>query len=252
MRILPILLLLALTAQAFAQNALYDSGAKVFKLSCAQGYCHGSGGTQGRAPKLIGRNYDAAAVRKIIEGGVPGTGMPAFKDRLDAEQLTAVLFYVVQISGGDTSRIQAAAAAGGKQAMPPLAAAGKAAFFDALKGVHRCSTCHALEDTGLAVGPNLSSGGPYDAAALRAGRDATVKLVTAGADTFVAILASEKNGVTQVYDLTVTPPVLRTFAKGEMRWAGPGKWTHASAAAKAYSNEELNAVAAYLKWIAER
>jgi mono/diheme cytochrome c family protein len=251
MRIL--LILLVLMAPAFAQNALYDSGAKVFKLSCGQGYCHGSGGTQGRAPKLIGRNYEAAAVRKIIEGGVPGTGMPAFKDRLDADQLTSVLFYVVQISGGDTSKIQAASAtAGGRHAMPALAAAGKAAFFDAFKGVHRCSTCHALEDIGLAVGPNLSSGGPYDAAAIRAGRDATVKLVTAGADTFPAILASEKNGVTQVYDLTVTPPVLRTFAKGEMRWAGPGKWTHADAAAKAYTSEELNAVAAYLKWIAER
>ena len=248
MRILPILFA---AAPLFGQNALYDSGAKVFKLSCAQGYCHGSGGTQGRAPKLIGRSYDAAAARKIIEGGVPGTGMPAFKDRLDAEQLTAVLFYVVQISGGDTSKIQAAAAAGGKQAIPPLAATGKAAFFDAFKGVHRCSTCHALEDIGLAVGPNLSSGGPFDAAAIRAGRDATVKLVTAGTETFPAILAAEKNGLTQVYDLTVTPPVLRTFGKGEMRWAGPGKWVHAEAA-RAYSSEELNAVAAYLKWIAER
>lgn len=246
-----ILSLLFVIAPAFAQNALYDSGAKVFKLSCAQGYCHGSGGTQGRAPKLIGRTYDAAAVRRIIEGGVPGTGMPAFKDRLDAEQLTAVLFYVVQISGGDTSRIQAASAASGKQTMPALASTGKAAFFDAFKGVHRCSTCHALEDTGLAVGPNLSSGGPFDTAAIRKGKDATVRQVSAGNDTFPAILASEKNGLTQVYDLTVSPPVLRTFGKSEMRWTGPGKWIHTEAT-RAYSNDELNAVAAYLKWIAER
>ena len=64
------LLLAAISATAMvAQQDPYEDGAKVFKLTCAQGYCHGSGGTQGRAPKLIGQNYEAAAVRKIVESG---------------------------------------------------------------------------------------------------------------------------------------------------------------------------------------
>jgi mono/diheme cytochrome c family protein len=233
-----------------AQNDLFDSGAKVFKLSCAQGYCHGSGGTQGRAPKLIGQGFEAAQARKIIETGVAGTGMPGFKDRLQPEQLTAVLFYVVQISGGDTSKV-GNVTGGPKAAMPAGAAAGKPLFFDAQKGVHRCSTCHAIEDIGLPVGPNLSSGGPYTAAAIRAGKDGTVRVATAGPDTFPALLASQKGDITQVYDLTVSPPVLRTFAKGEVRMSGGARWKH-SDATRAYSDSELQSVAAYLAWIGER
>ncbi len=236
-----------------AQNDLYDSGAKVFKLSCAQGYCHGSGGTQGRAPKLIGRTYDATAVRKIVENGVSGTGMPAFQERLSGEQMTAVVFYVVQISGGDTSKMDVSAGGrDGAKRLPDDAAKGKSAFFNAYKGVNRCSTCHAVEDIGLAVGPNLSTGGPYDAPGIRAGKDATVRMAAAaGGDTFPALLAAQKGETLQVYDLTVAPPVLRTFAKGEVKLSGGAAWKHAQAT-KAYTDEELQAVAAYLKWVGEK
>ena len=166
--------LIAVSTLVVAGQEPFAEGAKVFKLSCAQGYCHGSEGTQGRAPKLIGKNYDSAATRKIIESGVSGTGMPGFKERLNAEQLTNVLFYVVRISGGDTSKINltSGAVAVGRQ-MPQDAARGKAAFFDAFKSVNRCSTCHALEDIGLAVGPNLAfeKVEKYTPAAIRLGRD---------------------------------------------------------------------------------
>jgi mono/diheme cytochrome c family protein len=247
---------LALIASAAWSQEAYEQGAKVFKLTCAQGYCHGSGGTQGRAPKLIGRNYDAAAARKIIESGVAGTGMPGFKDRLNGEQLTNVLFYVVKVSGGDVSKIDLAAgagSAGGKQA-PAEAVKGKALFFDAFKGVHRCGTCHALEDIGLAVGPNLSSGGPYPVAAIRAGKDSAIRVAAvkgSPGDVFPALVAARKGDWIQVYDLTVAPPVLRTVAKAEITFSGGASWKHAEAT-KAYTDQELNSVAAYLAWVGER
>jgi mono/diheme cytochrome c family protein len=249
-----VLLALSSAAAVLAQQDPYQEGAKVFKLTCAQGYCHGSGGTQGRAPKLIGQNYEAAAVRKIVEAGVSGTGMPAFKDRLNAEQMNAVLFYVVRISGGDASKVNltAAGAGAGKQ-MPADALKGKSAFFDALKGVNRCSTCHALEDIGLPVGPNLSTGGPYTAAAIRAGKDATVRLATVAAfkDSFPALVAEQRGDWLKVYDLTVAPPVLRTLNKSEVKFAGGATWKHTEAT-KAYTDSELEAVAAYLNWARER
>ena len=241
--------LLLLTLPLTAQD-LYESGAKVFKLGCAQGYCHGSGGTQGRAPKLIGRTYDAAAAQKIIEAGVAGTGMPAFRERLSPEQLTAVTFYVVKVSGGDTSKVAAVSGSTARK-MPGDAAAGKAAFFDAYLGVDRCSTCHAIEDMGIAVGPNLATGGPYDAAAIRNGKPATVRLASARGDTFPALVAEQKGDVVRVYDLTVAPPVLRTFGKGEIAFANGSQWKHAQAT-RSYNDGDLQTVAAYIKWVAER
>jgi mono/diheme cytochrome c family protein len=248
------LLAISCAALAVAQQDPYEEGAKVFKLTCAQGYCHGSGGTQGRAPKLIGQNYEAAAVRKIVESGVAGTGMPAFKDRLNAEQMNSVLFYVVKISGGDASKVNLAAAGGGAgKQMPADAAKGKAAFFDAFKSVNRCSTCHALDDIGLAVGPNLSTGGPYSATAIRAGKDATVRLATIAKtrESFPALVAEQRGEWLKVYDLTVAPPVLRTVNRNEIQISGGATWKH-SDATKAYTDSELESVSGYLKWIGER
>ena len=247
------LLSIAVSALSVVGQEPSEEGAKVFRLSCAQGYCHGSGGTQGRAPKLIGQVYDAAVVRKIIENGVAGTGMPGFKERLNAEQLTNVLYYVVKISSGDTAKINTgstSAAAAGK-AMPPEVAKGKAAFFEALKGVHRCSTCHALEDVGLAVGPNLSVLREFTTASIRLGRDQTIRQVTVDGEVFPGMIAEQKGDWVKVYDLTVAPPVRRTFAKDRVNVSGGANWKH-SEAVKAYSDEDMQSVAAYLGWIADR
>jgi hypothetical protein len=93
--------LFALAACSLAAQDIYQRGAEVFKKSCAQGYCHGTAGAQGRAPKLTGRNFDQPAVAKIIYDGVPNTGMPGFKNQLAPEPLEAVIAYVVKISGGN-------------------------------------------------------------------------------------------------------------------------------------------------------
>lgn len=144
---------------AFAQDT--EPGAQTFRLTCAQGYCHGSGGSQGRAPKLLGRNFDGPTASKIIGDGVANTGMPGFKSRLSAKQLDEVIAYVVRISGGDLKTLKASSGGAAAAGLSSVATRGKDLFFDALRGVDRCSTCHVLEGIGSAIGPNLASGGPH-------------------------------------------------------------------------------------------
>ena len=113
--------LLTLAADALAADAM--DGARIFRQSCSVGYCHGSGGTAGRAPKLIGRAYQHEFAMKATRDGIPNTGMPGWKDRLKPAELDAVVAYVVRISGG-----QAQAGTGGatpcRRESPGVAAAG--------------------------------------------------------------------------------------------------------------------------------
>jgi mono/diheme cytochrome c family protein len=237
-----------LTAALAAQD-LAEQGARVFRASCAQGYCHGAGGTQGRAPKLIGRMYEQAAVEKIIASGVPNTGMPGFRNQLPADQFEAVLAYVLKISGGTYTASTSGTAAAQTMPMPADAKQGREHFFDAVRGIHRCSTCHAVEGMGNAIGPNLVTPAPGDAAFIRNGKPAAVRLAThSSGDKFPALVVQQGEW-TKVYDLTTPPPVLRTFAKGEVTFGGNSPWSHANAV-KGYSDPQLEQVAAYLRWLA--
>lgn len=246
------LVLLAIAAAPIPAQDIFARGETVFKKSCAQGYCHGTGGTQGRAPKLTGRNFEPDFVSNVVRRGVPNTGMPGFAQSLPNDQLQAVIAYVLRVSGADVSRMpnaEAAVAAGAP--IKPMSAAvrrGKDLFFDATRGVNRCGTCHSLEGWGIPIGPNVASGGPYTAAALRAGKESSVRTATAGADTFPAIAAEQTRDLVRVYDLTVLPPVLRTFDPSQVRLSSGSAWKHAAVTA-GYSDADLAAIAAYLGWM---
>ena len=243
--------LLFLLALPLCAQDVFEHGAKVFRMTCAQGYCHGSGGTQGRAPKLIGRNFDSAYILKTVQDGIPNTGMPAFKERLPAQELNAVTAYVVKISGGDTSKLAAASSAPVMREMPADAKPGKELFSDAIRGVNRCSTCHAMEGIGTAVGPNLAAAG-YDLDAIRNGKPASIRqAATKSGDRFPALVVGTKEKTIQVFDLTVAPPVLRTFSKDDLTFSGASAWRHANAVSN-YTDGDFTAIAAYLKWVAER
>lgn len=247
MRVL--MIALAAFAAALAQDP--EQGAQVFRASCAQGYCHGSGGTQGRAPKLIGRGYDGPTAAKIVNDGVANTGMPGFKQRLNARQLNDVIAYVVKISGGDLKTLTATAgglAAGG---LPAHAAKGKELFFDAQRGANRCGTCHAVEGMGTAVGPNLAASGPHTAAAIRQGKPVAIRLAKlAGGESFPALVIEQGEWM-KVYDLGAVPPVLRTIPKSGVSFSGGSSWRHADAT-RNYSDVDLAAVAEYLAWAAKQ
>ncbi len=241
-------LILLTTAAANAQN--FELGAQTFRATCAQGYCHGSGGTQGRAPKLIGRNFDGPAAAKIVGDGVANTGMPGFKQRLNGSQLDDVVAYVVKISGGDLGTLKASAAGGGT-GMTEAAAKGKSLFLDPLRSVERCSTCHALEGTGSAIGPNLASGGPHTSASIRAGNPASIRQATLKTGEKFAALVVEQGDWLKIYDLGANPPVLRTLAKGDAAFGPGATWRHADVT-KRYSDAELGGIADYLAWVAKQ
>ncbi len=242
------LLALLASAAACAQNP--GRGAEVFRATCAQGYCHGSGGTQGRAPKLIGRSFDGPTVAKIVADGIPNTGMPGFKQRLNGMQFDDVVAYVIKISGGDMSTLRATAAPG-NAGIATTAAKGKPLFFDALLGVDRCSTCHLLEGVGTAVGPNLASGGPYSPSGIRQGKPNSIRLATLkSGEKFPALVVAQGEWV-KLYDLGANPPVLRTLAKGEATFSPGSSWSHAQAT-KRYTDSDLSAIAEYLTWAAKQ
>lgn len=244
-----LLALFLLAGVAPAQNDL-ELGAKVFKQTCTVGYCHGANGGPGRAPVLAGRNLDAAYVAKVTRDGIAGTGMPAWKDRLPAKELDAVIAYTLKLNGGSQIFAPVPASQLAAQAIPAAARKGKDLFFDPIRGT-RCGTCHAAEGWGAAIGPNLAHSQPTPAL-LRNGKGGQIQSATiAGEPSFPALFVESKGGWARVYDLTSAPPVLRTVAAKQLRFTGAAQWKH-SDFVSSYSDSDLNSIAEYLKWLAHQ
>ncbi|MGH9672505.1 MAG: c-type cytochrome [Bryobacteraceae bacterium] len=228
-------------------------GAGIFAQSCAVGYCHGSGGSAGRAPKLAGRGFDRAYLTKVVLSGVPGTGMPGFQGRLNEAEIKSVLEYVISLSGGAAPE----ARPGDPPKLADLPDAGSSAvrrgrdlFFDAVRGT-RCSTCHAVEGRGIAIGPNVGVLARASAAGIRNAPAPNVKTAEAGGGRFPALVVEQGKETTRLYDLTTAPPVLRTLDSAQLKIGETAGWRHASHISS-YSNAELTAVAEYVRWLSAR
>jgi hypothetical protein len=166
---------------------------------------------------------------------------------LSPAELNAVVAYVVRISGGAGAAIVQTDTTA--RLLPEGPRRGRDLFFDALREA-RCSTCHALEGKGTAVGPNLAAS-PPDVRLMRAGRSGSVRQARIGDDAFPALLVDQRGDWTRVYDLTTVPPVLRTVHEKTLTWSGGASWKH-SAAVASYSEAELRAIAEYLQWLSSR
>ncbi len=235
-------MILALLLLAQAPAAPDARGARIFAQSCAVGYCHGSGGSAGRAPRVTGRGLDRALVLKAVRDGVGGTGMPGFQGRLSAADIDAVVTFVTGVAG---------AAAVKEKPLPAAAQRGRDLFFDAVRGI-RCSTCHAVEGRGIAIGPNVGVLARASAAGIRKAPAPNVRTAAVGGDSFPALVVDQKQDWVKLYDLTKPPPVLRTVAASETKLAdGAAGWSHAAVTAN-YTDAELAAVAEYLRWLAAR
>jgi mono/diheme cytochrome c family protein len=233
--------------------AAQDRGAKIFQQSCAVGYCHGSGGSANRAPRLAGRGFEPGYVQKVVETGIPNTAMPAFKGHIPDSDLIAVVNYVLSLPGNGGFVKSAAAATSSGTAGPEMSAEakrGKELFFDPVRSINRCATCHSVDGMGVAIGPNLAAAPPRNSAAIRSIQARDIQTASAGGDNFPALVLEKTNNSTRIFDLTTPAPVLRTFTAGQVTLTS-GSWSHADAIAS-YSATELDVIANYLTWLSKR
>jgi mono/diheme cytochrome c family protein len=231
--------LFAIAMLACAQDVL-THGAQVFAKSCATPYCHGPKGAGAGAPKLAARGFDEAHIASVTRAGIAGTAMQGYGSILARPDFNAVVAYVASLNGiqpiGPSSESFAT--------LSTEAARGRDLFFDSVRGVERCATCHEIQGLGIAVAPIARI--PASAAALRNVETADVRTARLGADHFPAIVVSEGGRRTVLYDLTALPPVMRTVESASVGIADYNAWMH-STVVKSYDDRELESILVFLR-----
>ena len=248
-----------LMAQA-AAPPIVARGDRIFAQSCSVGYCHGVAGTASRGPRLRGRTFPRDYLDRVVRDGIPNSAMPGWKDRLKAEDLVAVVDYVVSLASATEAPPPANPMPPGVGPAtletfngPPPAERGYAAFFDPTRD--NCGVCHAMGGRGSAVGPDLSKiaeKSPRDVAAAVGSVKAQHVLTATLADgeTFPALQAAQNGPQIQLFDLTVIPPVLRTFERAQVTSLRENPaWAHRDVA-KGYSAGEIGDIGVYIRWAA--
>jgi cytochrome c peroxidase len=124
------------------------------------------------------------------------------------------------------------------------AAHGRDLFFDSVRGVDRCATCHQVQGLGITIAPIANI--PATAAALRNAPTPDIHTARVGADHFPTLVVSEGGRRTVLFDLTALPPVMRTIESASVQIANDSAWRHA-AVVKAYNDRELESILAFLR-----
>ncbi|MGZ4730807.1 MAG: c-type cytochrome [Terriglobales bacterium] len=187
-------------------------GKQIFITSCAA--CHGlDGGGGEHGPDISHRRevqrLSDKSLLQIVQGGVPGTGMPAFGS-LGADQVKAVVRYLRSLQG----QASAAEVSGDPKH-------GKAIFF----GKAGCSQCHMAGGEGGFIASDLSSYARTPSANdIRNAisdpnrnvdpRKRTVVVTTADGQTLTGIARNEDNFTLQ---LQTSDGTLHLLAKTELR-----------------------------------
>ncbi|HKN34201.1 MAG TPA: c-type cytochrome [Terriglobales bacterium] len=127
-----------------AESKPIASGRRIFASMCAS--CHGLDGKGGeRAPDIARtpavQRLSDEKLRRLVEEGVPGTGMPAFHS-LGSSGTKAVVRYLRVLQGR-----------GRLSALPGDVERGRALFF----GRAGCSACHMVGGEGGFVASDLSA-----------------------------------------------------------------------------------------------
>jgi len=240
------LLLFSMMLPVVAQDAMTVRGEKVFATSCSVPYCHGPNGTAGRAPKLAGHSFTARELANTISNGIANKGMPAFGEQLPADDIRAVVSYVMTLKG--SSPAPAAPVVSARQ-MPADAQAGRALFFDAVR-MGGCGRCHELEKRGSAVATDLMSvAAPAELRSIAVRHVVTAQPV--GEAAFPAFVIERSDKRVRIFDLSSPLPVLRTFTADAVKLTDGATWQHADAI-HGYNDRELKQIAAYLQWVAAK
>lgn len=203
---------LLFSQQPAASRTKAMSGRNTYNESCAA--CHGlDAHGSDKAVNIAGgseaQHFSDAQLSGIIANGLPGTGMPAFRN-LTAKQIEGVVSYLRSLQGK-----------GRDQALPGDAKRGREIFF----GKGECASCHTVAGHGGFLGPDLTS---YAATSSAKGiREEIVKaertppagyrsavLTTAQGDRLEGLIRNEDNFSVQ---LQTRDGIFRFFQKSDLR-----------------------------------
>jgi mono/diheme cytochrome c family protein len=231
-------LLLFIATVAGAQT---KQGEQIFAMNCSIGYCHGSRGGVGGAPRLVSRGFSREFIVDTVTRGVPGTAMPSFAKTLSPADLNAVVAYVGSLNGLSTGSVSAAK----PKPLTAEAERGRALFYDAVRSFNRCATCHEINGVGIPVAAPIATT-PADARALKSLQTPRVATATLQGESMPALVVSRGKVRTVFFDLTTAPPVQRTVDSADVQVTEGSTWKHASAIAT-YTDADLTAITTYLK-----
>jgi mono/diheme cytochrome c family protein len=223
-----------------AQERMVKRGATIFVATCT-GYCHGANGTAGSsAPALAGRGFDGEYILKTVMYGIPGTAMVAWGQSIPKDDSAAVIEYVKSLNG----------IVSGGNAAPPrklsgTAEQGRTLFFDSGGELNRCSNCHQVNNSGIAVTRPIANV-PADVAALRSLSTPKVINATLNGRTFPALVVSQTREQIKFYDVTTVPAVLVGGPPSAVKIGEPSSWQHSSELG-AYSDSDLSAILEFLR-----
>ena len=118
-----------------------------------------------------------------------------------------------------------------------------------------CGACHVLKGRGTAVGPDLRVLGRVGVRALvtaiRASRTQYVETIKLKqGEPFPGMKVSESPASDQYYDLSKSPPELRTFPPSDIESKTDNSvWKHPPSQG-GWTNEQLADIVAYIRWAA--
>jgi len=138
--------------------------------------------------------------------------------------------------------------------IPAQVQRGRDLFEKSTKGTP-CGTCHSLAGVGTAVGPDLKTiasvvGSHGIVMSIRMTMTAYVQEVQTKDGAFPGMLKQKDGDQLQIWDLSKTPPELKTFASKDVTsMKGNQTWKHPPATVQ-YTSQELADVIAFMKWAA--
>jgi len=140
--------------------------------------------------------------------------------------------------------------------LPAQVQRGRELFVKTTKGIP-CGTCHNLAGVGTAVGPDLRTlAGAVGPGALVQAMHMTMTAYVqeakiAGGSTFPAMLKGKQGDQMELWDLSQTPPALRTLAaKDVVSMQANTTWKHPPASAE-FTSQEVADIVGFVRWAAK-
>ena len=226
-------------------KSVSTQGKQTFTSTCAG--CHGLDGRGGeRAPNIADspkvQKLSDAQIFRIIENGVPGTGMPAFHS-LARSEVQAVVAYLRSLQGTERTL-----------ALPGDPVRGETVFF----GKAGCSSCHMAAGKGGFIASDLSGYARSHAveqirSAITSptpGNDRQARMVTAttrGGEKYVGRIRNEDNFSLQLQTLDGT---FFFVDKADLVALDTSQTLMPADYGSTLSSEELNDIVSYLMRVA--